>query len=305
MSRPVAALVLLMITMFWGLAFVAQKFAMGAIGPLTFTGARYLLGGLVILPLALWEYRRKPAAPGHPRITARQWRFVLLLSAVFFCGSYLQQVGLTVTTVTNGGFLTGLYVLFVPLIAFIAIRQKPHPVIFLGVPLALVGLYFLNGGGLDGFNAGDWLVIASAVFWGGHVLLLGHFARETGLPIFISAVSFLFAGAVAMLLAFAFEVPRLDTMAQVWVPILYSGLISTALAFTLQAIAQQYVPPANAAIVLSAESLFAALGGALVLGERLPPIGYAGAGLMFCAIVLVEALPAWRHARQPPQMEAH
>ena len=295
MPRAVAVALLLLCTMLWGFAFIAQKSAMDTMGPLSFASIRYLLGGLVILPVALWELRRK-RAEGF-RLTRRQSVQIFALSIVFLGGSWLQQAGLATTTVTNGGFLTSLYVLFVPLIAFIAVRTRPHPVIYLGVPLALIGIYYLNGGGLDQFNSGDLLVILGAVFWGGHVLLLGHVARDTGLPIFVSGMQFLIAGALALGLAFGLETPTWAGISAGWVEILYAGVLSTAVAFTLQAIGQQYVPAANAAIILSAESLFAALGGALMLGERLPPIGYAGAALIFIAILLVEAVPALQQRR--------
>lgn len=293
MSRPLAALMLLACTMLWGFAFVAQKSAMESMGPLTFAGVRYLLGGLLVLPLALWERRRRPAPLGPT-----QWALIIAMSLVFFIGSWLQQTGLATTTATNAGFLTGLYVFFVPLLGFLIFRSRPHPIIFAGVPLALIGIYYLNGGGLDSFNGGDGLIVISAVFWAMHVILLGHIARATGLPIFVSAVSFLFAGAVALGFAFIIETPTLAGIGAGWLEIAYAGILSTAVAFTFQAIGQQYVPPANAAIILSAESLFAAIGGALLLGDRLPPIGYAGATLIFAAIVAVEAIPPLWSRRQ-------
>jgi drug/metabolite transporter (DMT)-like permease len=284
---------LLVCTMLWGFAFVAQKSAMDSMGPLTFAGVRYLLGGLLVLPLALWERRRRPTP-----LSSSHWALIIAMSLVFFIGSWLQQTGLATTTATNAGFLTGLYVFFVPLLGFLIFRSRPHPIIFAGVPLALVGIYYLNGGGLDSFNGGDGLIVISAVFWAMHVILLGHITRATGLPIFVSAVSFLFAGAVALGLAFVIETPTLQGIAAGWLEIAYAGILSTAVAFTFQAIGQQYVPPANAAIILSAESLFAAIGGALLLGDRLPPIGYAGAALIFAAIVAVEAIPPLWSRRQ-------
>jgi drug/metabolite transporter (DMT)-like permease len=279
--------------MLWGFAFVAQKSAMDSMGPLTFAGVRYLLGGLLVLPLALWERRRRPTP-----LSSTHRALIIAMSLVFFIGSWLQQTGLATTTATNAGFLTGLYVFFVPLLGFLIFRSRPHPIIFAGVPLALVGIYYLNGGGLDSFNGGDGLIVISAVFWAMHVILLGHIARATGLPIFVSAVSFLFAGAVALGLAFVIETPALQGIGAGWLEIAYAGILSTAVAFTFQAIGQQYVPPANAAIILSAESLFAAIGGALLLGDRLPPIGYAGAALIFAAIVAVEAIPPLWSRRQ-------
>lgn len=296
MPRPLAVLMLLGCTMLWGFAFVAQKSAMAEMGALTFAAARYLLGGLLILPLALWEYRRRQRRDGY-RINRRQWLLLALLSVNFFLGSWLQQVGLAFTTVTNGGFLTSLYVLFVPIVAFLAIRARPHPIVYVGIPLALTGIFYLNGGRLDGFNVGDLLMVLSAVFWGGHVFLLGLLARETALPIFVSAVSFLAAGLLSTVFAFGIETPAIDGIAAGWAEILYTGILSTAVAFTLQAVGQQYVPSANAAIILSAEALFAALGAAVVLGERLPLVGYAGALLIFCAILLVETVPALQQRR--------
>jgi drug/metabolite transporter (DMT)-like permease len=293
MSRPLAALMLLLCTMLWGFAFIAQKSAMDTMGPLTFAGVRYLLGGILVLPLAFWEKRRRPGP-----LTPARWALVAGVSLVFFIGSWLQQSGLATTTATNGGFLTGLYVFFVPVLGFFIFRTRPHPIIFACVPLALVGIYYLNGGGLDSFNRGDMLIVVSAVFWALHVILLGHIARATGLPIYVSAVSFLLAGAVALALAFVIEAPTLEGISAGWMEIAYAGILSTAVAFTFQAIGQQYVPPANAAIILSAESLFAAIGGALLLGERLPPIGYAGAALIFAAIIAVETLPPLWAKRQ-------
>ncbi|KKB10142.1 DMT family transporter [Devosia chinhatensis] len=286
MSRPLATALLLVCTMFWGFAFIAQKSAMDSMGPLTFAGVRYLIGGLLVLPLALWELRRKAV-----RLNRTHWLFILAMSSVFFLGSWLQQAGLATTTATNGGFLTGLYVFFVPLLGYVLFHSRPHPIIFVGVPLALVGIYYLNGGGLASFNGGDWLIVCSAIFWAMHVILLGHIARLTGLPIFVSAISFLFAGLVASTIALGVETPTLAAISAGWVEIIYAAVLSTAVAFTFQAIGQQHVPPANAAIILSAESLFAALGGALLLGERLPLVGYAGATLIFLAIVMVEAVP--------------
>ncbi|RDE08776.1 DMT family transporter [Pelagibacterium lacus] len=287
MSRTAALACLFVATAIWGFAFIAQKSAMDAMGPLTFTGARFLLGGLLILPLALREHARRP----NP-VTGRQWGLILFLSLNFFLGAVLQQYGVLFTTVTNSGFLTGLYVMFVPVILLLVFRQPPHRVVWFGVPMALIGLFLLNGARLDGLNTGDMLVIASAVFWAMHVLLIGYLARETGRPIMVSSMSFLFAGMVGSIGALGFETPSLDQLGAGWIEILYAGVLSTAVGFTLQAIGQQHVPPANAAIILSAESLFAALGGAVILGERLQVMGYFGIVLIFAAILAVELLPA-------------
>lgn len=296
MSRPVAVLLLVIATAIWGFAFVAQKVAMDHMGPLSFSGTRFLLGGIVLLPFAALELKRKAVQPS--RFTPRLWLLIGLLCGAFFVGSVLQQYGLALTSVTNSGFLTALYVLFVPLIAYLAVRTKPHPIIYVGAPLALIGIFYLNGGQLADFRFGDLMVVISAVFWGGHVFLLGLLSRETALPVTLSAITFVATGIVCLALAANFDAEGFTGLFDVWPQLLYTGILSTALAFTLQAVAQQYVPAANAAIILSAESLFAALGGALLLGERLPLIGYAGAGLIFAAILLVETVPALLASRR-------
>ena len=298
MTRPIAVLLLLTATAIWGLAFVAQKSAMDHMGPMTFAGVRFLLGGLALLPFAWLEFKAKRDAAGA--ITRRHWLLIALLCLGFFIASATQQYGLLYTSVTNSGFLTALYVLFVPLIAYLAMRAKPHPVIYLGAPLALIGIFYLNGGQLSDFNIGDGLMVIGALFWGVQVFLIGLLGRETGLPVIISAISFIAVGILSSGIALGLETPDLGSIGDGWVEIAYAGIMSTAVAYTLQAIAQQYVPAPNAAIVLSAESLFAALGGALLLGERLSPIGYAGAALIFVAIVLVEAIPAIRQRRIAP-----
>jgi drug/metabolite transporter (DMT)-like permease len=286
MPRPLATLLLLITTMLWGLAFTAQKSGMAEMGPLTFAAARYCLGTIVILPLVFWELRRRRVA-----ISRRDWGLTAILCLAFFGGVYLQQAGLVTTTVTNGGFLTSLYVLFVPLIALVWFRHGPHPIVWVSMPVAIVGVFLLNGGHLDRFNFGDVMVIGSAVCWAVQVLLIGMLARTTGLPITLSVLCFAATAVLSAIGSVAFEAPTLSGIATSWVELLYAGVLATAVAFTLQAIAQPYVPSANAAIILSAESLFAALGGAGVLGERLPAVGYVGAALIFCAIILVESVP--------------
>lgn len=287
LTRTTATFVLIFATMIWGMGFLAQKSAMDSMGPMTFLAARYLMGGLLILPFGLMEHRRQPTP-----ITPAQWRLVALLVFAFFTGSALQQIGIVSTTVTNSGFLTGLYVLFVPLVLMVGVRHRPHLVVWICVPLALLGLYLLNGARLDAFNTGDLLVMSSAFFWAIHVIVLGHFAAATGRPVFVSTVVFTLAGLISLACALAFETVSFSALADGWESIVYSGLVATAIGFTLQAIGQRHVPPANAAIILSGEALFAALGGAVVYGERLELIGYAGIALIFVAILLVELIPA-------------
>ncbi len=286
MPRSMATFIMIIATMVWGFAFIAQKSAMDSMGPLTFLASRYLLGGIVILPLAWFEHKRQ-AEP----ISKRAWGLIFILSAAFFLGSWLQQAGLLTATVTNAGFLTGLYVFFVPFILTLFFRQKLHYIVWVCAPLALLGLYLLNGARLDNFVVGDFLVMSSAIFWAVHVMMLGYTAALTKRPITVSAFVFILAGLYSLGGGFALETVNLEVLQLGWKEIVYAGLLSTAVGFTLQAIGQQHVPAANAAIILSGESLFAAIGAALVLGERLSLVGYFGAVLIFIAIVLVETVP--------------
>ncbi len=293
MPRLLAVLMLLMTTLLWGFAFVAQKTAMDAMGPLTFNAARYWIGGIAILPLVVWEYRRvrKPISREH-------WLSIAILCLSFLAGVTLQQLGILFTSVTNTGFLTGLYVIFTPLLALALWRQVPHVIVWPCAVAALIGVFFLNGGRLDSFNLGDLLVIGCALCWTIQVLLIGRISNATGRPVTLSILCFLTTAAFSSVGALAFETPTLTGIGTGWIELLYAGVLSTAVAFTFQAIGQQHLPAANAAIILSAEGLFAALGGALILNERLTPIGYAGAALIFLAIVVVELVPA---LRPPPR----
>lgn len=295
MSRPIAVVLLLICTSLWGLAFVFQKEAMDHMDPLTFAGSRYFLGAFLVLPIAIWEYRRQRAA--GIVITAGQWRRIAVLSVAFFLGVWFQQMALVTTSVTNGGFITSLYVIFTPLVTYITLRTTPHPIIYAGAPVALFGIYLLTGAQLDQLTIGDFQLLLCAVCWGVQVAMLGELVKETHMPIFVSTINYFATAILATAGAFAIGSPSFEGISAGWVAIVYSGVCSTAIAFTLQAIAQRYVPPANTAIILSSEALFAAAFGAILLHERLPPVGYVGAALIFVAILAVELVPAMRQRR--------
>jgi len=300
MGRAVAVALLFVSTAIWGLSFVFQKGAMEHMGPLTFAGARYLIGATLVLPLGLLEYRRAVAA--GTVVTGRQWLRIGALCLAFFLGAWLQQAGLGSTTVTNGGFISALYVIFTPIAAYVLFRAKPHPVVLVGAPLAMLGIYLLTGARLDHFVTGDLQILLCAVCWGVQVAVLGRLVVETRMPVFLSTIAFLATGVLSSAGAAVIEAPQLDAVLAGWVPILYAAIGSTAIAFTLQAVAQRHVPPSNTAIIMSSEAVFAGLFGAWLLQERLPAPGYAGAGLILLAIVMVELVPrlAVRRARVEP-----
>jgi drug/metabolite transporter (DMT)-like permease len=297
MSRTAAALILLLCTLLWGVAFLFQKGAMAHMGPLVFTAIRYAIGTVLVAPLAWFEYRRQVQKVG--KLTPRQWGQLAILVLSFFAGVWAQQAALQTASVTNGGFITVLYVIFTPMVSFLFFRIRPHPIVYLGAPMALIGIYFLTGADLHAFTFGDALLVVCAVSWAIQIAVLAPLVQETGMPITMSAACFAATAVLSFVGMLGLEHPTWEAISSGWIEILYTGVMSTSIAFTLQAIGQQYVPPANAAIILSAESLFAALSGAIVLGERLPPLGYLGAALIFVAIILVEAIPALKSRRQP------
>tara|TARA_R110002126_G_scaffold92837_1_gene220148 strand:+ start:32752 stop:33648 length:897 start_codon:yes stop_codon:yes gene_type:complete len=287
MNRAKANLCLLLAGALWGIGFVAQSTAMDAIGPMLFIALRFFLATLVVLPFALLESHK-----ASTRLSMRDISGFLWIGLAMFAGMTAQQIGLLTTTVTNAGILTGLYVVFVPFLVVVFLRRLPHPVVWPAALLAFVGIWLLSGGHALSLNSGDALTILCAVFWAGQVLMIGVFGQRTGRPLTLSAVQFALCAVLAFVAALLSE-PILWTAIRDALPeILYSGIFASGVAFSLQAIGQRYTTPAQAAIFLSTEALFAALFGALFLGERVAALGYLGCALIFVAILLVEVTPA-------------
>lgn len=293
MPRHLANLLLLLAGAIWGMGFVAQSTAMDNIGPFIFIGLRFLVAALMLAPFAWREAR----AAAHPVSSLNLGGFALI-GLTLFIAMALQQFGLTITTVTNSGFLTGLYVVFVPFLSLLVLGQKPHPVIWPAVLMTFTGIWMLAGGSLGDLNAGDLLTIGCAVFWATQVILVGRFVGPSGRPLTLSFVQFALASALGLGFGLATEPFEPPQIVLALPEILFAGIAATGLAFTFQVIGQRYTTAPQAAIFLSTESLFAALFGAILLGERIPPIGYAGGGLIFMAILLAELGPA-RKAQAP------
>jgi drug/metabolite transporter (DMT)-like permease len=296
MSRRLANGLLLIAALIWGTTFVAQQLGMASIGPLMFTGVRFLLGALVILPLALREYARLETRGVH--LNRNDLLAACGLGMLLCLGVVLQQIGIAGTSVSNAGFLTALYVPLVPLFGWIVDRHAPHISLWPAASGCFVGTFLLSGGTFTGFNAGDIWVISSTLFWAAHVLWVGRVAARKGTPILVACTQFVVCGLLASGAGLVLEN---TTSAGLWAAmptILYGGLLSVGIGFTLQVVAQRHTRPAEAAILLSSEVLFAALAGALYLGERLAPIQLAGGLLIFACIVGVQILPRPREAAQ-------
>jgi drug/metabolite transporter (DMT)-like permease len=287
MTRVQANLVLLLVGAMWGMGFVAQSTAMEAIGPFFFVGLRFGVAGVSMLPFAWREARRS-----GQRLSPEDWRAFAFIGALLFGGMVAQQTGLMTTTVTNSGFLTGLYVIMVPLFAVILFRQWPHPVIWPAALLALIGIWFLSGGKIAALTTGDWLTVLCAAFWALQLIFISRHANHTGRPVTLAVVQFAVCGVLGLLIALGFETIDWSAVRIAAPEILYTGIFSGGLAFTLQAVGQRYTTAPQAAIFLASEAVFAALFGIWLLGERLPATGFLGCALIFSAILIVEFIPA-------------
>ncbi len=284
---------LLLTAVIWGVAFVAQRMGMDHVGPFTYNAVRFGLGALALLPLILVR-RTRPAisVPARPlgAVTAG-----LIAGAVLVFGASLQQIGLVYTTAGKAGFITGLYVVLVPLSGLLW-RQRTGWSAWTGAILCLVGLFFLSVTSSFTLERGDLLVLAGSVFWAAHVQVVGWLSPRTD-PIRLAAVQFAVCSLASAAGALLLEEPRLPSILAAAAPLLYGGILSVGVAFTLQVVAQRRAPPAHAAILLSLESVFAALGGGLILGERLGARETLGCVLMFAGMIVSQAPLLVRRAR--------
>lgn len=296
MRRLHADLLLLVAAAIWGFAFLFQKSAMQHVGPVLFVAARAAVASLALLPLALVEMRSQ-ATPESSR-----WREVVAAALpagiAFFTGAVLQQWGLVTASVTNTGFLTALYVVVTPFIAWALLAKRPAPLVWLAVIVSFAGTWLLGGGTLAAFSKGDALVALSAVFWALHVVLVGR-AAKVARPVAFTMLQFVTVAILGATLASFIGSVSIDRLADAWVEIAYVGLLSSALTFTLFSIALRYTEPSEASIIVSTETLFAAFGAWLFLGERLPPIAWFGAGMILTSTLIVQ-LAGSRKARTSP-----
>ena len=287
------SLLLLLTATIWGTAFVAQSQAMDSVGPLAFNAARMFVGGVALLPVirlmdALRHKGGEPAAPGSKRDLAIGG---LCCGVVLFTASAFQQTGIMYTTVGKAGFITALYIVLVPL-AGVLFGRKIGLSLWAGGALAVAGMYFLCMTGEAGVNRGDVLCFFCALFFTGHILVIDHFSpRVDGVR--LSCLQFFVAGAISLVAMFIFEKPDMAGMLAAWLPILYAGVLSSGVGYTLQIIAQKNVNPTLASLIMSLESVFSALSGWAILGQRLSGRELMGCALMFAAIILAQ-LPGKR-----------
>ncbi|EIK51906.1 hypothetical protein YO5_00105 [Stutzerimonas stutzeri TS44] len=292
-SQALRADFLMLITaMIWGSAFVAQRVGMDNIGPFLFTGLRFTLGALALLPLLLHQGRH--AARHEPFMQRGLLLGGLAMGLALTLGINLQQVGLLFTSVTNSGFITGLYVIIVPLLGLI-IGNRTGLGTWLGALLAVAGMALLSIGENFQVASGDWIQLAGAFVWGLHVLLVSFFVSRHD-AIRLAFLQFATCAVFSLILAALFEEASLEAVWLATPALLYGGLFAVAVGYTLQVVAQKHAIASHAAIILSLEAVFAAIAGALFLDESLSLRGYFG-----CALMLIGMLTAqlWPQAGQP------
>ncbi|MBE9491349.1 MAG: DMT family transporter [Bacteroidetes bacterium] len=278
-------LLLLLASLIWGLAFVAQRAGMEYVGPFIFNGIRFAFGAVVLIPFFSIKSNNRKDHSSKPVIFDKYLlKGGILAGLVLFVGASFQQAGLVYTTAGNAGFITSLYVIFVPVFGLIW-KQYPARGTWVGALMAALGMYLLSVSGGFTLLFGDLLVLISAFFWAAHVLIIGKLSPGNN-PVKLAFVQFLICSILSLAAAFIFESNTLTGIYQAAVPILYGGLLSVGIAYTLQIIAQKKVPPAHAAIILSLEAVFAALGGWIILNEVMFFRGLAGCALMLGGVIV-------------------
>ncbi len=302
--KPIQSSLMLVLTaLIWGLSFVAQSVGMGYVGPFTFNCVRNIIGGLVLIPsiFLLDRLSRQPAAVKRFSIirgTPAEKRTLLLgglsCGVALAVASSLQQFGIMYTTVGKAGFITALYIIIVPILGLF-FKKRVSAAVWISVAIAVAGMYLLCINDDFSIGKGDVLVILCAFVFSVHILLIDHFSPHVD-GVRMSCIQFLTSGVLCGICMFLFENPTFRSILAAWLPILYAGVLSCGVAYTLQVVAQKHVEPTVASLILSLESVFAALFGWLILGQTLSMKELFGCLLVFCAIILAQ-LPQRRRGR--------
>lgn len=279
--RLKADLTLLLVSAIWGSAFVAQRLAAQVGSVYLFNGARYLLAAVIVLPFAMRAGRI--ATPTY-KVSREQYQWMFVAGFILFGGSAVQQLGVVYTTAGNAGFITSLYVVLVPVVLFILWREKVHWISIVAVVLAGVGAFFLSTGGRFEVRAGDALELVGALFWTFHVIVLGKYASRFE-PMSFSVGQLVVSGLLNLAIGIFVE-KSMPISLSLLGAIAYTAFFALGLCYTLQIWAQRHTPPADAALILSLESVFAVLTGWWLLDERLAGIQIFGCALIFVAVLL-------------------
>lgn len=280
------SLMLLTTAIIWGLAFIAQRKGMDHIGEFTFSSVRCILAGLCLLPVMKFMRSKEGVTKKKDENPKDVFWGGLFCGLALFLGMAFQQLGVSRTSIANSGFISALYIIIVP-IAGLFFHKKVSPNIWIGVVLSLVGLGLLCFEGTIQMRSGDILMIISAMFYSCHIMVIDHFTSKVdGLK--MSCIQFFVAGILNGILMFLVEKPTWSGILQSWIPILYVAVLSTAMGYTFQIKAQKYVSSTVASLILSLESVFAALFGWLILRETMSFQKFCGCALVFGAVILAQ-----------------
>lgn len=282
------AVMLLLTAFIWGTAFVAQSMGMNYLGPFTFNGIRSLIGGAALLP-CIAILQKTNGENGKDEGAGSRKELILggICCGILLCAaSSLQQIGIQYTTAGKAGFITAFYIVIVPVLG-IFLKKKIGWKVWLAVAIALAGLYFLCITESFTIGKGDVLIFVCALIFSIHILVIDYFSPKVD-GVKMSCIQFFVCGVVSLPLMFLMETPRISDMTAGLLPLLYAGILSCGVAYTLQIVGQKNVNPAIASLILSMESCFSVLAGWLVLGERMSSREYAGCVLMFAAIILAQ-----------------
>ncbi len=296
-KNTVRGFILLFITVtIWGTAFVAQSVVTDYMGSFTFNMSRSVLGGLFLIPVIAFIQRRKSAESGNVQRSAESIkadRLMLLKGGVscgvcFFIASNLQQIGIKYTSVGKAGFITAMYIIFVPLFS-IFLHKKAGIKLWISVVMSAVGLYFLSMAGKESFTIekGDFLLILCAIGFTFHILVIDYFSDKVD-GVKLSCAQFWTAAVLGFIMMFIFEDPSWHTILMAWKPICYAGIMSCGVAYTLQILAQKDLKPTVASLIMSLESVIAAIAGWAILGETMSGREIFGCVLMFAAIIIAQ-----------------
>lgn len=283
------ALLLTLTALIWGTAFVAQSLGMDYLGPFTFNGVRNFVAAVGLLPVIAFLRRRQGKAEARGAAANSRktfWVGGVLCGLALGVASSLQQIGIQFTTVGKAGFLTALYIVIVPLLGLLLKKRVALPV-WVSVVIAAAGTYLLSIQEDFTIAAGDLFVILCAVCFSVHILLVDRFSPSVN-GVELSCIQFLVAGVFSTIVAFLVETPNVQDILRSWGPILYTGLISSGVGYTLQILGQKDTPPAVASLIMSLESVFAALSGWLLLGQGMTGREAVGCALVFAAVVLAQ-----------------
>ena len=290
MKKSFSMFCALITTFIWGTAFIAQDTGMDNIGPLTFNSSRFFVGFLTILPFAILIEKNK-IKKEIKNNTKLFIKYLIFMGVSLFLGTFLQQAALQYTNIANAAFFTVFYVPFVPIILFIIYKEKVHWSIWPLIALCIVGVYLLTDFSDAEIMLGDTLVIFCSIFWALHIIFAGKFMQKFNIPVFYAALQSAFVFSLSIFFAFIFEEVVLSNILLELSSILYAGVLSGGIAFTLQMYAQKNIEEAPAAIIYSLEGVFAAIAGWIILDQFLKFNNIIGCFLILFAVILSQILP--------------